>query len=530
MDSLSIPTILTQVTSGQLRVPSFQRGYVWDPERVAYLMDSIHRGFPIGSLLLWRTKEQLKGDRDLGPFTLPDPEADYPIDYILDGQQRITSIFSVFQSTLTKRAASGWLDIFYDINSDASAQESRFIALPASEVDDERHFPLAAFFNTAQYGKITRTITIEKAEIIDKVRESFQISQIPYEMTSTTDRSTVAIIFERVNRQGVELDTFQLLTAWTWSEDFQLQEQFSELAEEVSPFGFGEIGDDVNLLLRCCSAILAGDASPDALMNINGAELRENFTKIVNGIKHSIDYVRANFNVQKVANLPFSTLIVPLSVYFAVEGTKEPVTSAEHVNFINKWFWRSCFSKRYSQGVLRNLKFDIAEMNNLREGRSSKIGNFSASVSADFFKENVFGIGNVNTKTFILLMASNRPRSLISGQPIDLAERLKPANRNEFHHLMPKKFLQDSSQVGGEGQYSESALANMTFLNRSENRLIGGKPPSEYMELLDIGQKELLQSNFLDGTLFLDDYRSFLDMRAEALRTKALGLMGLELE
>lgn len=103
MDSLSIPEILEHVRRGQLRIPAFQRGFVWDADRIAYLMDSIHRKFPIGSLLLWRTKEQLKGDRMLGPFALPAPEVDYPIDYILDGQQRVTSIFGVFQHELEKR-------------------------------------------------------------------------------------------------------------------------------------------------------------------------------------------------------------------------------------------------------------------------------------------------------------------------------------------------------------------------------------------------------------------------------------------
>ncbi len=61
-------------------------------------MDSIYKRFPFGSLLFWRTREVLKYDRTLGPFKLPAPKADYPIDYVLDGQQRVTSIYGVFQS------------------------------------------------------------------------------------------------------------------------------------------------------------------------------------------------------------------------------------------------------------------------------------------------------------------------------------------------------------------------------------------------------------------------------------------------
>lgn len=525
MDSLSIPEILEHVRRGQLRIPAFQRGFVWDADRIAYLMDSIHRKFPIGSLLLWRTKEQLKGDRMLGPFELPAPEVDYPIDYILDGQQRVTSIFGVFQHELEKDSSISWTDIFFDMVSDASAQDSRFLALQESDVDPARHFPLNAFFNTSVYGKTVRALDDESAELIDKVRESFQIARIPFDSTDTTDRSTVAIIFERVNRQGIELDTFQLLTAWTWSEEFQLQEQFSELSEEVRPFGFGEIGDDVNLLLRCCSAILTGDASPNALMSINGEEFRKNFDKISNGIKYAIDYLKMNFGVQKVANLPFSTLIVPLSVYFAVSGTVESTMSNDHRKVINRWFWKSSFSKRYSSGVLRNLKTDIEEIIKLKDGQDSALGAFPFEISEDFFLNNVFGIGNVNSKSFILLLASKGPRSLISGQPIDLAQRVKPANRNEYHHLMPRKYLADSNQASGSGQFADSALANMAFLNRSENRDLGGEAPSGYKAKLPANIDEVCEGGFIPSSLFHDEYEIFLRERASLLAAWARSIM-----
>lgn len=80
MESLTIREIVDTILRGQLRIPAFQRGFVWEPDRVAYLMDSIYKGFPFGSLLFWRTREQLKCERDLGPFELPPPTEDYPVD------------------------------------------------------------------------------------------------------------------------------------------------------------------------------------------------------------------------------------------------------------------------------------------------------------------------------------------------------------------------------------------------------------------------------------------------------------------
>ena len=86
MDTMSIREIIEQVERGQIRVPAFQRGFVWEPDRVAFFLDSVFKLYPFGSLLLWRASEQLRSERSLGPFKLQEPQADYPIDYVLDGQ------------------------------------------------------------------------------------------------------------------------------------------------------------------------------------------------------------------------------------------------------------------------------------------------------------------------------------------------------------------------------------------------------------------------------------------------------------
>src|SRR5215203_5511635 len=128
-------------------------------------MDSIYKRYPFGSLLFWRTREKLKFDRKLGPFELPEPKADYPIDYVLDGQQRITSIFGVFQSELPPPGNDdNWLPIFFDLTAEPAAQDSQFVALPPEKVDSEKHFPLSTLFNTVAYRKANED---RKDEVIE---------------------------------------------------------------------------------------------------------------------------------------------------------------------------------------------------------------------------------------------------------------------------------------------------------------------------------------------------------------------------
>ena len=79
----TIRQLMQRIVDGEVRIPAFQREYVWEPDRVQFLMDSIYKNYPIGTVLFWRTKEKLLFDRDLGPYKLPDPKKDYPIDYVL---------------------------------------------------------------------------------------------------------------------------------------------------------------------------------------------------------------------------------------------------------------------------------------------------------------------------------------------------------------------------------------------------------------------------------------------------------------
>jgi hypothetical protein len=156
MADLSIRQVLDQVYGGRIRIPAFQRGFVWDPDKVAYFMDSLYKGYPFGSILLWRTKQPLKSERDLGPYTIPERDPDYPIDYVLDGQQRLTSIFGVFQTELAEIGdPEGWLPIYFDHQADPDVQEPQFMALTPGEVDPTRHFPLQTLFDSTAYRSAT---------------------------------------------------------------------------------------------------------------------------------------------------------------------------------------------------------------------------------------------------------------------------------------------------------------------------------------------------------------------------------------
>lgn len=518
MENLPIRKIIDKIGSGEIRIPSFQRGFVWEPDAIAFLMDSLFKGYPIGAVLLWRTKEQLVNERQLGCFTLPVPAKDYPVDYVLDGQQRLTSIFSVFQTELSPEDNPNWKDIYYIIGKGQQFQETQFVPLSPDEVDLTKHFPLSVLFDSVKYRRATETLDDDTKQEIDKLQEIFKEVTIPVQMMETEDKNIVAIVFERVNRTGIPLNSFQLLTAWSWSTDFDLQEKLDELSDELAGCGFDGIAEDQNLLLKCFTGYILNDTSPGALMNLSGDMIRDNFDSIKNGLKSTIDFLKQQLNLYSIQYMPYPAMIISLVKFFGSRKANGQLYTDKQRKQLIKWLWRSCFSRRYSSGVNDAHRTDLVAMTKLRADENVDICTFKCDISTSFFLINQFSISSVNTKTFIAMLASNGPRSFISGANVDLSITLKQASSKEFHHIFPDKFLQRS----GKEKKEIYPLANFCFLNNADNQKIKDKAPSDYMSLMNVSSiPEVLKAAICPPDTFEMEYDKFLSARAEMLLSYA---------
>ncbi|MEN2424683.1 GmrSD restriction endonuclease domain-containing protein [Chromobacterium vaccinii] len=510
----SIRKLLEAVISGNVRIPAFQRGFVWDMDRVAHLMDSIYKGYPFGSLLFWRTRNQLAIEKDLGQFKLPTPEADFPFDYVIDGQQRLTSIFTVFQSTLSPVNNIAWSDIYFDYTLQSNAQDCQFVALPITAYDKEKFFPLKVLFDSVKYREATEGLSASAIGKIDKLQEVFKETSIPVQILKTENKSTVAVVFERVNRLGMALDTLQLLSAWTWDHDFDLIEKFKELRESLEDFGFEEVGENSDLILSTAGAILTGKAAPESLLEISGQQIRENFDLVENGIKGAIDFLRSELKVYSLKSMPFPSMIIPLSTFFASKDGKEIVFGGDALSSIKKWFWRSCLSNRYSSQTRRTAEADCIEMIKLKNGDESKVTDISVKINAQIFKDLTFRVTNSFAKTFILLLTQKNPKSFFSGKLIEAEKVLQLYNRSEFHHIYPKAFLR-KNDVPDE---SINCLANFCYLSSAENKKISNKKPSDYIRDLVANPKdEILGSAFCTVEMFDDNFDKFIEERSKML-------------
>jgi hypothetical protein len=402
-----------------------------------------------------------------------------------------------------------------DYRTTPDPQDSSFFALSKDEADPDQFFPVRVLFDSAEYRKATENVDPDLVPHVDDLQSRIKEALIPIELLRTDDRAKVAIVFERINHQGVPLDTLQLLTAWTWSEDFDLQQRFEDLREALEDHGFAGVGEDTSLVLRCCAAILVGQPTADHLIGLNGSEVRDRFDEVENGIKGAIDFLRTQLGVETLRNLPYPAMLIPLSVYFASSGETQLVVPARARSLIVRWFWRSCFSERYSGQTNRVARNDIEEMVKLRDGGETALGAFTTVVSPDFFSETVFRLSSARSATFVLLLAFMEPRSFISGSLVDLAAVLQAYNRHEFHHMYPRAVLRDDGVPGS----AINSLANMCILSRADNNRIRRRRPSEYKELMPQGDdlEGILARALTTETLFSDDFEAFRQERARLL-------------
>ena len=134
--SFLITDLINDVKRGLIKIPQFQRDFIWSKEKAASLMDSIIKGYPIGTMILWKTKETLRSVRDLGGVNLPEtPAGDY-IQYVLDGQQRLTSIFASLSGVKVRREYK--IEDFSEIYINLEAADDEEIVLANRAGIDEK--------------------------------------------------------------------------------------------------------------------------------------------------------------------------------------------------------------------------------------------------------------------------------------------------------------------------------------------------------------------------------------------------------
>jgi hypothetical protein len=329
---------------------------------------------------------------------------------------------------------------------------------------------------------------------------------------SRRSKDEVGVIFERINSTATTLTTLDLLIAWTWSENFHLQEALNDLKEILEAKRFGDLPDKV--ILQCLSGILAESTKTKTILSLDPASVQARFEEVGNAIAKAADFLSTEFMIQSIDFLPHLQQIVGLSVFFH----HADAVTASQVAALRKWFWRTAFSKRYSAQTDEKMNADIQFMKKLLDGDSSGIALYPSEVDAMMLLKQKFSKGHPFTRALLLLLAQKYPFDLTNGARVDLGEALSSYNRKEYHHIFPQAFLKRR----GITIERINSLCNFCFLPAGSNKKISQREPADYVVNLvpDEFRRPILESNLMPLRMEIyteNDYEAFLNQRAAIL-------------
>jgi hypothetical protein len=502
-----LASLLSDVSKGNIKIPVFQREYVWEDEQIMSLLDSIYRGYPVGSLLLWSTKERLVHERNVGGFKLPETPEDYPVNYVLDGQQRLTTLYGVFNSD----APTEDQELADRFNVSFVPETGEFVH--SSAADPKRAINVRSILDTTKLLPELQRFSPEHQNEIANLTERFKDYEFPVVTIRDRSNQEVCRVFQRINSSGTTLSTLELLAAWTWSEKFDLREEIQSLLDRLAEKGYEAL--EKTEVMRCLSALVTDGIDPEALVDVNPDELVQGVVRLKEAMFSAIDFLEKDIRIKNIVFLPFPIMLVPLVRFFSIA----PKPSALQRKGLERWFWHCAFTQRYKAGTNRMVKEDLDRMADLGAGKPAFDALKGTNISPDVFRK-TWRINSTAAKATICMLAQMRPKSFHGGAEVDLSDTLSAYNARQFHHIYPKSFLAEKSITFHEA----NVIANICMLTASDNNKIADKDPAEYFADIpasvkdDVMARAVIPQEFCNGDR---SYSDFLSGRAKALATLA---------
>lgn len=466
-DTQLISTLITCIKKGEVKIPQFQRKFVWKEEQALDLLDSIANNYPVGSLLLWRTSDKLRAERNIGEFRLPSTDDLTPTDYVLDGQQRLTVVYSC----LGAREEDDGFAVVYDLENEA------FVRLP--EMPKDHHFPLRRMFNTTKLLNYrTGLQKLSQAGIyqerLDALIEAFTDYRLPVVTLKDLTVGEVCPIFERINSSGTKLSTYDLMVAATWNKDFDLNDEVDEILDALSPKGFADL--DRTTVLKCLSAVQLGTIKEESLKTLRDMarpDMESLIKRTKEALLKAVDLLSTEFLVYSSDFLSYEALVVILCNLYSDVAHLTP----EQLRRARQWFWRSSFGERYKAGGENFVSRDLTAVEEfVRHAEGLLAEEFGNAPTSREWSSIAFRSNVSRSRAYILALAAQKPRDLMSGVQIDTAVALSAFNKKEFHHVYPRAFLKRI-----KSDKEDNLLINICMLTGASNKAIGDRDPADYV-------------------------------------------------
>ena len=505
---MRISTILDHVDSGYLALPEFQRGYVWNRDQVRGLFDSLYRRHPIGELLVWITESKSADHRGEGQL------APGVVQLLLDGQQRITSLYGVIRGKPPK---------FFDGNANAFTglrfhleKEVFEFYQPVKMQDDPLWIDVTDLMKRGPDGlskdlQLTSKIGGYAGRLL-RLLGCIDVDLHIEEVTGAEKTIDVVVeIFNRVNSGGTKLSKGDLALAKICAEWPDGRETMKNKLAEWAKVDYRFT---LEWLLRSVNAVVTGEARFLYLHNKDAAEIQQGLQTATKHIDTCLNMIGGRLGIDH-DRVFFAKFAVPVMVRYLAQKNVSP-TEKERDKLLF-WFVQSGMWGRFSGSTESFLDKDLAAIED-KDTLDNLLEEFRLWHGGMRVKPEHFGGWSLGARFYPVLYMLTRmgsARDWGTGLPLK-ASLLGRMSRLEVHHIFPKAQLYKHKY----GRSEANAITNFCFLTKDTNLNISDRLPEEYFPEIESRHPGALASQWIpmDRNLWrIENYRSFLEARKELL-------------
>ncbi len=526
MKPLSIPLKLSDIdnnlTNGTYVIPDFQRDFVWDIEQSARLLDSWIKGYPLGAFILWTTSEILCPIKQIGnEFKFEKKDSTEKTTYILDGQQRITSIFAALKGLTIKKKS--YSDIIINLDAELDDYESDIVTVKTDDVD----FSYISFDKLYENDIAYYFANYNKTQI-DKISAfSKKISELDFPSIKI-DGANIEVatdVFTRLNTGGKKLTAFEIMTAKTYKHnEFNLADKAKKARDKLNIAYKNFVSDDD--ILKMVAICVKGETSRKSQLSLSRDEMIDSFDSVVEALESAISFCINSLKVP-VGNMFAYTPIMYLYVYFFYQYNKThnlESPSKFQQDYLIDYYWRCVLSQRFARGTESTTYSDVKNiMDKILSGAVPEQPTVALSVDG-FIANGEFDKKSAYIKGIIGLLMSLSPKSLSKNSLVSFDQTwISKSDKNNYHHFFPMKMV-------GNTWTNEPVnnIANIILADASTNQIdIGNRRPSDYISEflstnsdLETTLKTHLIDNISEYGILADDFNTFIRKRSSAIIKK----------
>lgn len=554
--------LMKKISEGKAQLPDFQRGWVWDDNRIKALILSVINKFPVGAAMFLEYGNEsihfkhkpVEGVEGISQDVEPD-------ELILDGQQRLTSLYNALYSNKpvnTQTDKGKKIKRYYYLNIDkiidpSASDEEKIISVPETKkvvsdfgrkIDldlsskekefEQKMFPLNIILNPSEqqtwqndyyhfYGYDAAIIKQSTEELFTKVISPVQRYKMPIILLEKdTPKEAVCQVFENVNTGGVSLTVFELVTAIFAMDDFELRKDWENRRNECFSGKILNIVTSTDFLtaLTLLASYEAGgtvSCKKKDVLQLTLDQYKKYADKLTQGFKNA-EKLLMEERIFYSRDLPYSTQLIPLSVICTVLESKIRTTTVK--DKIKQWYWCGVFGELYGSANETRFVYDVVQVINWIENE----GQLPKTITDFYF--NPVRLLSMQTrlsaayKGIMALVLKNHAKDFISGEEMDLSTYTN--ERIDIHHIFPKNYCVDRYD-----KTKWNSIVNKTAISASSNREIGGVAPSKYLEKLEKKGavssdvlNEYLETHWINSELLrVDDFQDFIIDRSKKLLT-----------